>query len=116
LIPILKHVPARFAKWKRDCAKTRKLQRDLYFSLLDETKQRLSKGEENGSYMEEVLTKQEEFGVDREITGSNFRILGIISSEADVNIQVSRRRADRRRLRHDFVVYPVSYNGLDRVP
>ncbi|KAJ7235219.1 cytochrome P450 [Mycena rebaudengoi] len=69
LIPILKHVPARFAKWKRDCAKTRKLQRDLYFSLLDETKQRLSKGEENGSYMEEVLTKQEEFGVDREITG-----------------------------------------------
>ncbi|KAJ7279406.1 cytochrome P450 [Mycena rebaudengoi] len=69
LIPILKRIPARFAKWKRDCAKTRKLQRDLYFGLLDETKERMSRAEENGSYMEEVLTKQEEFGMDREITG-----------------------------------------------
>ncbi|KAJ7729426.1 cytochrome P450 [Mycena olivaceomarginata] len=31
MIPILKYVPERWAKWKRDCAKTRKLQRDLYF-------------------------------------------------------------------------------------
>ncbi|KAF7377423.1 Cytochrome p450 [Mycena sanguinolenta] len=69
LIPILKYVPERWAKWKRDCTKTRKLQRDLYFGLLDETKERLSKGDENGSYMEEVLTRQEEFGMDREITG-----------------------------------------------
>jgi hypothetical protein len=74
LMPILKRVPARFAKWKRDCAKTRKLQRGLYFGLLDETKERMSRGEENGSYMEEVLTKQEEFGMDREITGSHFHI------------------------------------------
>ncbi|KAF7328682.1 putative cytochrome P450 [Mycena sanguinolenta] len=69
LIPILKYVPERWAKWKRDCARTRKLQRELYFGLLDETKERLSKGDENGSYMEEVLTRQEEFGMDREITG-----------------------------------------------
>ncbi|KAF7369282.1 putative cytochrome P450 [Mycena venus] len=69
LIPILKYVPPRWAKWKRDCAKTRKLQRDLYFGLLDETKERLRRGEENGSYMEEVLTREEEFGMDREMTG-----------------------------------------------
>ncbi|KAJ6482554.1 cytochrome P450 [Mycena sanguinolenta] len=69
LIPILKYVPERWAKWKRDCTKTRKLQRDLYFGLLDEAKERLSRGDENGSYMEEVLTRQEEFGMDREITG-----------------------------------------------
>ncbi|KAJ7489151.1 cytochrome P450 [Mycena latifolia] len=69
LIPILKYVPERWAKWKRDCKKTRKLQRDLYFGLLDETKERLQRGEENGSYMEEILTRQEEFGMDREITG-----------------------------------------------
>ncbi|KAJ7657112.1 cytochrome P450 [Mycena rosella] len=31
LIPILKYVPERWAKWKRDCTKTRKLQRDLYW-------------------------------------------------------------------------------------
>jgi hypothetical protein len=69
MIPILKYVPERWAKWKRDCAKTRKLQRDLYFGLLDETKERLRRGEENGSYMEEILTRQEEFGMDRETTG-----------------------------------------------
>ncbi|KAJ7312979.1 cytochrome P450 [Mycena albidolilacea] len=69
LIPILKYIPERWAKWKRDCAKTRKLQRDLYFGLLDETKERLRNGDENGSYMEEILTRQEEFGMDREITG-----------------------------------------------
>ncbi|KAF8142502.1 cytochrome P450 [Mycena galopus ATCC 62051] len=69
MIPILKYVPERWAKWKRDCAKARKLQRDLYFSLLDETKERMRRGEENGSYMEEVITRQEEFGMDREITG-----------------------------------------------
>ncbi|KAJ7800590.1 cytochrome P450 [Mycena olivaceomarginata] len=69
MIPILKYVPERWAKWKRDCAKTRKLQRDLYFGLLDETKERLRRCEENGSYMEEILARQEEFGMDREITG-----------------------------------------------
>ncbi|KAJ7640418.1 cytochrome P450 [Mycena polygramma] len=69
LIPILKYVPERWAKWKTDCARTRKLQRDLYFGLLDETKERIGRGEENGSYMEEILTRQEEFGMDREITG-----------------------------------------------
>jgi hypothetical protein len=41
----------------------------LYFGLLDETKERLRNGDENGSYMEEILTRQEEFGMDREITG-----------------------------------------------
>ncbi|KAF8125396.1 cytochrome P450, partial [Mycena galopus ATCC 62051] len=56
LIPILKYVPERWAKWKRDCAKTLKLQRDLYFGLLGETKVTLSGGDENGSYMEEILT------------------------------------------------------------
>ncbi|KAJ7779139.1 cytochrome P450 [Mycena metata] len=69
LIPILKYVPERWAKWKRDCATTRRLQRDLYFGLLDETMEKLRRGEENGSYMEEILTRQEEFGMDREITG-----------------------------------------------
>ncbi|KAF8176374.1 cytochrome P450 [Mycena galopus ATCC 62051] len=69
LIPLLKYVPERWAKWKRDCAKIRKLQRDLYFGLLDETKGRLSRGDENGSYMEEILTRQEELGMEREMTG-----------------------------------------------
>ncbi|KAK7023184.1 cytochrome P450 [Favolaschia claudopus] len=69
LIPILKYVPERWAKWKQDCAKTRKMQRKLYFGLLDEAKERLSQGEENGCFMEEILAKEVELGMNREMTG-----------------------------------------------
>ncbi|KAK1235556.1 hypothetical protein PQX77_001209 [Marasmius sp. AFHP31] len=69
LLPFLQKVPERWAKWKRDVRQCRKHQRDLYFGLLDETKERMNKGEENGSYMEEVIKRQEEFGLDREMMG-----------------------------------------------
>ncbi|KAJ7916803.1 cytochrome P450 [Mycena leptocephala] len=67
--PFLKYVPERFAKWKRDCKMVRKMQRDLYFSLLDDTQERLRRGEGNGSYVEELLERQEELELDREMTG-----------------------------------------------
>jgi hypothetical protein len=89
MIPILKYVPEQWAKWKRDCAKTRKLQRDLYFGLLDETKERLRKGEENGSYMEEILTRQEEFGIDREITGFDSAFFLIVGRQAHSHSGIS---------------------------
>ena len=73
MIPILKSVPERWAKWKRDCRRVRNMQRALFFGLLDETKERLRAGEANGSYMEEVLARQEEFGLDWEMTGLSFR-------------------------------------------
>ncbi|KAJ8078278.1 hypothetical protein PM082_000484 [Marasmius tenuissimus] len=69
LLPFLQKVPERWAKWKRDVRQCRKHQRDLYFGLLDETKERMDKGEDNGSYMEEVIRRQEEFGMDREMMG-----------------------------------------------
>ncbi|KAK7052035.1 putative cytochrome P450 [Favolaschia claudopus] len=69
LIPILKYVPERWAKWKQDCSKTRKMQWRLYFGLLDETKERLNQGEENGCFMEELLARQVELGMNREMTG-----------------------------------------------
>ncbi|KAK7052024.1 putative cytochrome P450 [Favolaschia claudopus] len=69
LIPILKYVPERWAKWKQMCAKTRRNQRDLYFGWLDETRDRLHSGNENGGYMEDVLKRQDELGLDREMTG-----------------------------------------------
>ncbi|KAJ7767964.1 cytochrome P450 [Mycena maculata] len=69
VFPFLKFVPERWAKWKRDAKKVRSLQRAVYFGLLNETKKRLRSGEENGSYMEEVLARQEEFGMDEEMTG-----------------------------------------------
>ncbi|KAJ7763169.1 cytochrome P450 [Mycena maculata] len=69
MIPLLKLVPERWSKWKRDSRRVRALQRALYFGLLDETAERVRKGEHNGSYMEEVLARQEEFGMNREMTG-----------------------------------------------
>ncbi|KAJ7677832.1 cytochrome P450 [Mycena polygramma] len=67
--PFLKYVPERWAKWKRDAANVRRMQRKLYFGLLDDTKERMRKGEGNGSYVEELVERQEELGMDREMTG-----------------------------------------------
>jgi hypothetical protein len=74
-IPLLKFVPERWAKWKRDCRRIRTLHRALYFGLLNETKERLRRGDGNGSYMEEVLARKEELGMDNEMAG--FVFLGV---------------------------------------
>ncbi|KAJ7603367.1 cytochrome P450 [Roridomyces roridus] len=71
LVPILKYVPAQWAKWKRDCKRTRELQRIVYFGLIDKTMERVQRGEENGCYMEEVLLRREEFRLDREMMGED---------------------------------------------
>ncbi|EUC67612.1 cytochrome P450 family oxidoreductase, putative [Rhizoctonia solani AG-3 Rhs1AP] len=68
-LPFLKWVPRPLAKWKDYCDETRKRQRDLYFGLLRETEERVANGHENGSFMEEVLARQEEFGMSRELVG-----------------------------------------------
>ncbi|KAJ7914752.1 cytochrome P450 [Mycena leptocephala] len=68
-IPLLKFVPEQWAKWKRDCKRVRNLQRALYFGWVDETKGILRRGEGNGSYVEEVLARQEELGIDDEKIG-----------------------------------------------
>ncbi|KAJ6569170.1 cytochrome P450 [Mycena capillaripes] len=59
----------RWAKWKRNCERVRNLQRKFYFGLLRETKERILREEKNGSYMEEVLERQDELGMDDELTG-----------------------------------------------
>ncbi|EEB88929.1 hypothetical protein MPER_13039 [Moniliophthora perniciosa FA553] len=69
LLPFLDYIPERWAWWKRLAAETRQKQRALYFGLVDECEQRMKRGEENGSYIEEILTKQKELGLDREMVG-----------------------------------------------
>ncbi|CUA66986.1 O-methylsterigmatocystin oxidoreductase [Rhizoctonia solani] len=69
LIPALKHVPEALASWKTLCKKTRKLQRDLYFGLLEETERRIANHQENNCFMEQVLARQQEFGMNRELVG-----------------------------------------------
>ncbi|KAJ6516924.1 cytochrome P450 [Mycena vitilis] len=67
--PILKHVPERWARWKRDCKDVRRMQRELYFTLLDETHERMRRGDKNGSYVEQLIEKQKDLKLNREMTG-----------------------------------------------
>ncbi|KAJ6537374.1 cytochrome P450 [Mycena vulgaris] len=67
-LPILKFVPERWAKWKRQCKRIRNLQRALYFRMMEETRERLRRGEGSGSYMEEVVRRAKELGMDDEMT------------------------------------------------
>ncbi|GAW04989.1 cytochrome partial [Lentinula edodes] len=69
VLPFLRYVPRRWAPWKALCDKTREAQRKLYFGLLDECMKRVQRGKENGCYMEEVIKHQDEFGLDRELSG-----------------------------------------------
>lgn len=77
MIPLLKLVPARWARWKRDGARVRALQRELYFGWLEETKEKVRRGEGNGSYMEEVLRRREELGMDDEMAALSWFLQGV---------------------------------------
>ncbi|KAK7048546.1 putative cytochrome P450 [Favolaschia claudopus] len=65
--PILKLVPERWAKWKRQCLQLRTMQRALYGALLGETEDRLRRGEANGSYMEVLLGREKELNMDEDM-------------------------------------------------
>ncbi|KAG8881954.1 hypothetical protein FRB98_004050 [Tulasnella sp. 332] len=69
LLPILQRFPAWLAPWKKLCAEVRKLQRKLYFTLLEEVEKRNAKGESNGCWMETVIARADEWGMDRELVG-----------------------------------------------
>lgn len=55
-----------FAKWKTVCREVRDLQRALYFGLLEETEKRTVA---NGCFMETILKRADEWGMDREMVG-----------------------------------------------
>ncbi|KAJ7859327.1 cytochrome P450 [Mycena olivaceomarginata] len=68
-IPILNLIPERWAKWKRECKRVRDLQRARYFGLVEETRERMRRNQRNGSFMEDVLERQAELGMDDEMAG-----------------------------------------------
>ncbi|KAF9647627.1 cytochrome P450 [Thelephora ganbajun] len=69
LIPIMKYIPERWASWKTEVKITRRLQRKLYFDLLEQVEARMQKGSSNGCFMETVIEKGPGFGLDREAVG-----------------------------------------------
>ncbi|KAL0954810.1 hypothetical protein HGRIS_003756 [Hohenbuehelia grisea] len=69
LLPFLNYIPERWAPWKQLCKETRKRQQALYFGLLEECEARMARGVENGCFMEEVIQRQVEFGLRRDLVG-----------------------------------------------
>ena len=69
LLPILRHVPERWAPWKTLCREVRQLQRELYFGLLEQSERRIKDDNRNGCFMEDILDKSAKFGMDREMAG-----------------------------------------------
>ncbi|KIY51316.1 cytochrome P450 [Fistulina hepatica ATCC 64428] len=63
VIPILRYVPAMFAKWKREGIEIRNLQHKLYDRLVDDVQGRLDKGLGNGAFMEDAILHAKEWGM-----------------------------------------------------
>ncbi|KAJ7612206.1 cytochrome P450 [Roridomyces roridus] len=67
LLPIFKLVPERWAKWRQTVRKIQGLMRPLFFGLLDAAEERIRSGVQNECYVEEILEKQADFGLDRKM-------------------------------------------------
>lgn len=57
IFPFLKWIPERWANWKIECQVARKMQRSLFFGLLDECEQT-----DGHCYMREIIQKRDELG------------------------------------------------------
>ncbi|KII94757.1 hypothetical protein PLICRDRAFT_693091 [Plicaturopsis crispa FD-325 SS-3] len=66
VFPILKYVPERWASWKTLARETRKLQKAVYFGLLEDCE---AQDANTGCFMEEVLKRRQEFGLTRAMVG-----------------------------------------------
>lgn len=67
LFPILKVVPAYFAKWKRDAHDLKNRQEEIFGYLLNIVKRRMSRGDNNNTFMEEVIKNQRDWDLTDEM-------------------------------------------------
>jgi hypothetical protein len=95
LLPILKYVPERWASWKSLCKEVRSLQSELYFGLLSECEERVAKSQSQTqlAFMDEVVERQKELGLGRDIVGLVSRYLES-HCMAEFLVQVPWRRFD----------------------
>lgn len=67
LLPILRLVPERWAKWKGISREIRECQRNLYFPLVDRGRRRIREDCRNDCFMEYLLDHQERYGLSDEM-------------------------------------------------
>ena len=65
-LPFLKYLPEFAAPWKTTARNIRRDQRALYFQLLNETKDRMARGQSTGCFMEKLIQNQDKSGLDDE--------------------------------------------------
>ncbi|KAA1475646.1 cytochrome P450 [Dentipellis sp. KUC8613] len=61
--PILKYVPKRWAKWKRNVERIHNLQEGLYGRLVDDVRARVDSDMGNGAFMEDLVRNAEGMGM-----------------------------------------------------
>ncbi|KAF9007716.1 cytochrome P450 [Hymenopellis radicata] len=66
MFPILKYLPEFLAPWKKEARALRRLQRQLFFTALEECEERLQRGEGNDCYLEELIQQKDEIGLSRD--------------------------------------------------
>lgn len=106
--PWLRYIPEFFAGWKVRAKAIRKEQRSLYFSLLEETKARISKGALTGSFMERVLQDQSKSGLDDE----HIAYLGGILVSAKRNSRSHFEMLIHSRWKRDPILLPQPYSHI----
>lgn len=62
----LRYVPERWASWKGACKRVRNMQRKFFLGLMDRCLARVRDDKRNGSFMEDLLDNEKEYGFDRE--------------------------------------------------
>ncbi|KAI0077958.1 cytochrome P450 [Panus rudis PR-1116 ss-1] len=67
LLPILQHVPERWAPWKTQAREIRGKQQRMYYGLRDLCAKRISEDRRTGCFLEEVIENKKKFGLDDEM-------------------------------------------------
>ncbi|KAK7681815.1 hypothetical protein QCA50_015162 [Cerrena zonata] len=69
MIPILEHIPERWASWKTRCQEVKQRQQKLYFGLRDKCQERVNEDRRNGCFIEDLLDQQQKLGLNKELIG-----------------------------------------------
>jgi hypothetical protein len=78
--PILKYLPGFLAGWKTKALEIRAKQRELYFTLLDETKVKIARGEVGNCFLASLIHEQKRNGFnDEEIAYIGGILVGLLT-------------------------------------
>lgn len=81
--PFLKAIPAFLCPWRKEAKEIRQEQSSLYFKLLDETRDRIRKGNLTSCFLEKIMNDQEKTG----FTDEQVAYLGGILVDSPLDVE-----------------------------